>query len=186
MGAQPFQPDLLTQHPHAFRHRPLAHARVGQLPALATTSQQWTRRIGLWAKQGILPILDCGQGTAYPIFIENLVDLLVVCLAHPDAVDTVFNGVDDGPVTLGTFLGAYMKMVPTRRALYLPGRPLGLLAQLLDPFSRSLKLSYVVAQMRGRGQIQNYAAHNLGWEPRVSLSEGLALAEAWLRNEGVI
>jgi nucleoside-diphosphate-sugar epimerase len=112
--------------------------------------------------------------------------LLVVCLAHPEAAGRVFNGIDDGLVTLMDFLGAYMNMIPTSRALRVPGGTLSFLAHLVDPFSRDLKVSYVVDQMRGCGQIRNDAAHSLGWEPRISRDEGLKRSEEWLRAEGLI
>jgi len=149
-------------------------------------SKAWTQRIAQWAKQGRIPIVDGGRGTAYPIFIGNLIDLLIVCLARPEAAKTIVNGIDDGVVPLGVFLGSYMRMIPTSRAIRLPGALLSVAAHIIDPFSRELKLSFVVDQMRGCGRIGNRVAHGLGWEPRVSLDEGLMLSEQWLRAEGLI
>ncbi len=150
-------------------------------------SRGWTRRIGLWAKSGIIPLVDGGRATAYPIYIDNLIDLLVLCASHSDAVGEIFNAVDDEPDTLANFLGAYMKMIPTERALRMPGWLIGLIAGVVDPFFLEVKLSYIVSQMRGRGRVINQKARDvLGWEPKVSAGEGLASSEAWLRAEGIL
>lgn len=150
-------------------------------------SRGWTGRLARWAKSGRMPIIDGGRGSAYPIYIDNLADLLILCAVHPDAEGQVFNAVDDGPVSLGTFLEGHMRMVPTRRAIRLPGWFLGLAAAVIDPFTPGLSYRYVVNQVRGRGQVSNKKAKNLlNWKPRVSLDEGLRRSEAWLRDEGLL
>ncbi len=146
----------------------------------------WTKRIALWAKQGELPLFDGGRGTVFPVYIDNLVDLLVLCAAHPNAVGQIFNGVDDGPITLAEFLGGYMRMIPTRRAIRIPCWLARILGVLADPFL-SLKLTYAITQMCGQGLISNQKAKDLlGWQPKVSLEEGLRESERWLRAEGIL
>jgi nucleoside-diphosphate-sugar epimerase len=150
-------------------------------------SRGWTKRMAIWAKSGWMPLVDGGSGTAYPIFIDNLVDLLMLCATHPDAKGLIFNAVDDGPVTLAQYLGAYMAMIPTKRALYLPGWVVSAAAAIVHPFLRDLNYHYVANQMRGRGQVLNAQAKEvLGWEPRVSLEEGMRRSEVWLRAEGIL
>jgi len=150
-------------------------------------SPGWTRRMGIWAKSGRLPLIDGGRGTAYPIYIENLVDLIVLSAVCPEAAGEAFNAVDDGPVTLAEFEGAYMKMVPTNHAIRLPGWVAALLAAVVDPFSPGLSYRYVVSQIRGRGLILNKKAkEQLGWRPRVDLAEGLRRSEEWLHSEGIL
>lgn len=147
----------------------------------------WTVRIARWAQAGRLPLVDGGRGAAYPIYIDNLIDLLLLCATHPAAEGQTFNAVDDGPVTLGEFFGGYMQMIPTERAIRLPGWPLQIAAALIDPFTPELNYRYVVNQMRGRGQVLNlHAKERLGWQPRVSLQEGLRRSEIWLRDQGIL
>lgn len=149
-------------------------------------SSGWTRRIALWAKRGRIPWIEGGQGSAFPCYIDNLIDLLLLCAIHTNAVGEIFNGVDDGPVTLAEFLGGYMQMVPTTRAIRLPCWLVHVAARVADPFV-PLKLPYVVSQMCGKGQVTNQKAKDLlGWSPEVSLEEGLRLSEQWLRAEGIL
>ncbi len=150
-------------------------------------SPGWTRRIAKWARQGYIPLIDGGQGTAFPIYIDNLIDLLLLCAIHPQAVGETFNAVDDGPVTLADFLGAYMGMAHTNRAIRLPGWLAKAVATVVDPFVRRYKLTYVVGQMCARATISNQKAKDLlSWSPQVGLQEGLRRSEAWLRSEGIL
>lgn len=148
-------------------------------------SRGWTLRLNAWARRGILPLINAGRGTAYPVYIDNLVDLLILAASHTAAPGQVFNGVDDGPVTYAEFFGGYMAMIPSSRALRLPGWLLQGAAPLLDPFVRARSLRYLASQLIGCGQVSNRKARELlGWEPRISLSEGLTHCEVWLRDLG--
>ncbi len=150
-------------------------------------SPTWTLRVAQWAKAGRMPLIGGGRGTAFPIYIDDLVDLLLLCAVHPRAVREVFNAVDDGLITLADYLGGYMRMVPTTRAIRVPCWVARLAAALADPFVRRYRLSAVIGQMCGRGQISNRKAKDLlGWSPRVPLEEGLRRSEAWLRAEGIL
>jgi nucleoside-diphosphate-sugar epimerase len=150
-------------------------------------SPGWTVRMAQWAKAGLLPLIDGGRGTAYPVYIDNLVDLLFLCAVHPRAVGEVFNGVDDGPVTMADFLGGYMQMIPTRRAVRLPGWAFRAVMAVAAPFVRQFNLGYVANVMCGRGLVLNRKAKELlGWRPSVSLIEGLRRSEMWLREQGLL
>jgi nucleoside-diphosphate-sugar epimerase len=150
-------------------------------------SPGWTKRLALWARKGQMPLVDGGRGTAFPVYIDNLIDLYLLAATHPAAPGETFNAVDDGHVTLGEFSGAYMRMIPTNRAIHLPGWLLTTLAAVVDPFIPGMNYRYVVNQMRGRGQVLNTKARVvLGWVPRVGLQEGIKRSEEWLRNEGIL
>ena len=147
-------------------------------------SPGWTIRLIRLAKRGLLPLLDGGEGTAHPVYIDDLVKGLLLCASHPGADGQAFSFVDDGPITWAQFFGAYMRMMPTNRALRLPGIIPALLAPLADPFV-SIGLRWAVAQLRGKGIVLNRKAKTvLGWRPEVSLEEGMRRNEQWLREEG--
>jgi len=150
-------------------------------------SRAWAVRLGRWAKQGRMPLINGGQGTCYPVFVDNLVDLLMLCAVHPAAHGEAFNGVDDGPVSLREFLGAFMEMIPTDRAVRLPGWIARIGAAALNPFVPDYNLNYIADQMMGRGQILNWKAKELlGWELKVSMQEGLKITEDWLKSTGIL
>lgn len=149
-------------------------------------SPGWTVRLIHLAKRGLLPFLDGGQGTCHPIYVDNLVDGLLLCASHPGAGGEAFSFVDDGPITWAQFFGAYMRMVPTDRALRLPGVVLALLVSLVDPFV-SIGLRWGVTQLRRKDMVLNQKAKRvLGWQPQVSLIEGMRRSEHWLREEGLL
>jgi 2-alkyl-3-oxoalkanoate reductase len=147
----------------------------------------WTVRPIRWAKRGQMPLIGGGRGTAYPIYIDDLVDLLLLCAVHPKAAFQTYNGVSDGPITLYEYLSGYMRMIPTTRALHLPCWAAHPLATLVEPLTPTLNMRYVIHEMCGTGLILNdKAKRELGWEPRISLEEGLRRSEHWLREEGML
>jgi len=147
----------------------------------------WTVRMIEWAKAGKIPLIGGGKGTFYPIYITDLIDLLVLCAEHPRAAGQIFNGLSDGPITRAEFYGKYMKMIPTERAKRIPCWVAKALAALLSPFFTSYNLHFLVDQNCGRGWISNQKAKDyLGWEPQVSLDEGMERCEEWLRSEGIL
>lgn len=150
-------------------------------------SRGWAVRPARWAKRGITPLLDRGQGTAYPIYVDDLVELLALAAVHPAAGGKTFNAVHPDPVTLGDFLGGYMQMLPTQRALRLSCWLARSAATLVDPFVRRYRVAYLVSMMCGRGIIPaDQAIHLLGWQLAVRLDEGLRRTEAWLHEEGIL
>lgn len=150
-------------------------------------SPGWALRPARWAKRGITPLLGGGEGTAYPVYVDDLIALLILAAAHPAATGGVFNAVHPDRVTLADFLGGYMRMIPTRRALRPPCWLAKPAAALADPFLRRYRLAYLISMMCGRGVIPaERAIEVLGWQPAVPLAEGLRRTESWLREEGIL
>lgn len=146
-------------------------------------SPAWTVRLARLAKRGLLPLVDGGRGTAHPIYIDDLVDGLLLCTTHPRARMEAFNFVDDGPITWTEFFGAYMRMIPTNHALRVPGS----LLALLSPLAPGVGLGWAIAQLRGCGLVLNRKARELlSWQPKISLTEGMRRSESWLRQVGLL
>lgn len=111
----------------------------------------------------------------------------VLGATYPQAIGQIFNGLSDGPVTRADFFGGFMKMIPTERAKRIPCWVVKPIAAVLSPFFSRYNLRFLVDQNCGRGWISNQKAKDcLGWEPKVSLDDGLKRCEAWLRAEGVL
>lgn len=150
-------------------------------------SRTWTVRLARWAKRGVVPLLSGGRASAFPIYIDNLVDLLLLAATVPGAAGGTFNAVEDGPITMRTFLGAYMEMAGTNRALRLPCWLARIAAFVAEPFIRQYRVAYLVSQMCEGGQISNQQAKDvLGWQSHVPLAEGLRRSEVWLREQGIL
>lgn len=150
-------------------------------------SPAWAIRLADWARRGIMPIVGDGSALAYPIYVDNLVDLILAAMTHPKASGRVYNGVDDGPVTMQQFLGGFLDMADTKRALRLPAWLARLGSNAVDPFVSTRNMRYIVNQMISKGQISNQKAkQDLGWQPEIALEEGLLKTELWLKAHGYL
>jgi nucleoside-diphosphate-sugar epimerase len=150
-------------------------------------SRTWTVWLYQLAKQGRAPLVGGGRGTCCPIYVSDLVDGLVRCAALPEASGETFNFVNDGPTTWREFLGGYMRMAGTERALRVPGWLVGALAALADPLRPGDSLRMLADHLCGSGQVSNrHALEALGWRQTVSLEEGMRRCQAWLGEAGLL
>jgi nucleoside-diphosphate-sugar epimerase len=169
------------------RETGLAYSIVRPGVTYGPEAYDWTVRMIEWARAGRMPLIGGGKGTFYPIYIIDLIDLLVLCAEHSQAVGEIFNGLSDGPVTRAEFFGGFMKMIPTERARRIPCWVVKPIAAILSPFFSRYNLRFLVDQNCGRGWISNQKAKDyLGWEPKVSLDDGMERCEEWLRAQGIL
>ncbi len=153
-------------------------------------SRFWTGRLFALMRRRPAPLPGDGRTYCPAIYVDDVVDLLLLAAEHPGAAGGVFNAVSDEPVTWREFLGAYAAMAGHRWLLPVPVPVLLAGARLLEPLLRLRGEPQPVSQMvaglvaRRRGYSMNRAAERLGWRPRVRLAEGMACAEAWLRETG--
>lgn len=153
-------------------------------------SQGWTLRMYRLVKSGNAPLINGGQGSSYPIYIDNLLDGYILAATQSAAANQAFNFVDDGPVTWAEYFGHFAAMLtdaqgeaPHMRRI--AGWVVKFAVRWIDPFSRRRSLRYATNMLIGRGSISNQKARDLlGWQQRVSLREGMRRSEAWLREEG--
>ncbi|MCZ7544433.1 MAG: NAD-dependent epimerase/dehydratase family protein [Anaerolineae bacterium] len=82
-------------------------------------SQPWTVRL-IDLTRWFVPLVDGGRGTCHPIYIDDIVDLLVLAAHHPDAPGQVFNGSPDPPATWRDFLTGYGRMHGHSRVVSVP------------------------------------------------------------------
>jgi len=131
-----------------------------------------------------------GRGNAHPIYVDDVVDLLVTVATHPAAPGNAFHAAPDPAITWREFLGYYARMAKRTRERIIPIPP----PIILKPVASALTL---LLQLRGQnndvyGAIRfltrnatysmDRARSLLGWQPRVSLDEGMALTEKWLKQ----
>lgn len=127
-----------------------------------------------------------GGGWITPVYVEDLIDCLVLTLSHPDA-DGAFTAWDGHAVRASEFFGFYARMLGRAGV---PSLPLPLLRV-------GAAAHELVAQMRGtapavtrqaltyvsrRALFPNERARQvLGWRPHTSLAQGMADTEQWFR-----
>lgn len=149
-------------------------------------SMTWSRRILRLVCRGVPVVFGDGSGYAHPVFIDNLVDGLLLAATHPAAPSHAFNFVDQ-PLPwrewfgyFGTMCGRKPRRLPmalARGALRVAEfLPLGLSVDrdLLAHYTNKSRYSTDLTQTL------------LGYTPRISIGEGMALTEAWFRQEGLL
>jgi nucleoside-diphosphate-sugar epimerase len=149
-------------------------------------SPNWTINMLQLVQKGVPVIFGSGSGFAYPAYIDNVVDGLLLSAVHPQAAGEAFNFCDP-PVDWNTFFGYYAAMCG-RKPRAIPLSAARLLAWASETFSLGLpltreRLEYYVNQNEFP---TTKAAALLGYRPRIDIETGMQLTEAWLRQQGYL
>lgn len=130
-----------------------------------------------------------GRGIHSPVYIDNLVDGVVLGAFSNDAVGQVFTLSDGVGVPYREFFAPYAELV--RKPLVVLPTPVTLAsAAVVQRVARLAPGDNEVNPASARyllrtGTYSNAKARRvLGWEPRVGVEEGLKRTIAWLRAEG--
>lgn len=139
-------------------------------------SSFWTVGLLEMIKSGELKLIDGGQGMANHVYIDNLVDAILLAARTDAAVGEAFIISDGAKTPWKDFLGFYARML---------GRdPLPSMSQ---DTARQHMPSEIVGFWTQEGWFDISKARTmLGYEPRISLDEGMKLTEAWLREAGYL
>jgi nucleoside-diphosphate-sugar epimerase len=151
-------------------------------------SGMWTGKAFRLASLRPTPWIGDGGGSAYPIYVDDVVDLMLVLATHP-AVGEVFNCAPDPSPTWRENLHGYAKLAGHQSWLAIPFwlvYPPTRLIAALAPSQTALKEAANVIQMTQRQITHSMtkARDLLGWSPKVSLAEGIARSAIWLREIG--
>jgi nucleoside-diphosphate-sugar epimerase len=135
----------------------------------------------------ILPAL--GRGIFSPVYIDNLVDGIVGA-SGPEGAGGVFTLTDGAGVTTREFFGHYARLLGRR----LPVLPTGAAAALASAAALGARVAGQETEVNGAAarylaRTGTYAIdrarETLGYDPQVSLAEGMERTAAWLRAEGL-
>lgn len=180
----------IVQQAYEKKQLSVAVARISQV--YGPDSYQFTIRPVELIKAKKMILIDGGKFMCKPIFIENLIDGLLLCASKDQAVGEAINLTDGYPVPWRDFFGAYGRMLGIERFPSLP-YPLAWTAALLFEIQAGLKgkkASFsrsAVNSLRSSNSFSNKKAMRLlNWEPRYSLEQGMQLTEAWLREKGYL
>jgi len=136
-------------------------------------------------------VVGRGDNLVPLVYVTDVVDALLLALEHPAAVGEAFNVTATTPLTQQQFLDAIaaeMGAAPVRlrvpqgllaaAAAIAERVPTGRLTWDRPPLTR-LGVAFLGADVRCSGE---KARARLGFVPRVSLSEGVRLTAAWVRD----
>jgi 2-alkyl-3-oxoalkanoate reductase len=149
-------------------------------------AQSWSINMVKLIKKGTPVIFGDGSGHAYPLYIDNLVDGMLLTAVHPAAAGEAFN-LSDPVITMAQFFTYYAQMCDIKpRRMPMWGARLLLIANNLFnlhlPINENrlkqirLKVFYPTTKIEQR----------LGYRTRIPIDEGMRRTETWLRQEGYL
>jgi nucleoside-diphosphate-sugar epimerase len=169
---------------------PVAVARPGYV--VGPRQYAWTIQFAKKIKWGILlPPTDATSGMLNPVYVDNLVDALLLIGSHADAVGQAFNVVDGTPLLMSTYIRLLTKMIG-RRVIAVPGFVLKDAAVLLMLADRVRGREAIITPNTVRFLLHKATfsgeklRSRLNWSPSVSWEEGLRRTETWLRGAGYL
>lgn len=149
-------------------------------------SDGWSIRMVEVLQKGLPVIFGGGRGNTYQVYIDNLIDGMLLTAVLPQAAGEAFNFVDP-PVSWRTFFNYYAAMCGEKpRAVPMWA------AKILAFASEKLNLALPLTRERLEYYIQSptfpltKAKELLGYQPRVDIDEGMKRTEAWLREVGYL
>lgn len=167
---------------------PLVVARLGDV--YGPGQYVWTINFIEKINSNIMhPPTDGSSGTLNPVYIDNLIDALLLLGTHSAAVGQIFNVVDGTPIPASDYIRRMARMAG-KNPFAVPGFVLTGAASLLS----------ILSKLRGResdteGAAILLAKHTfsadkirgmLGWQPAVGMDEAFRRTEVWLREVGKI
>lgn len=148
--------------------------------------RSWTINLFKLVKKGVPVILGNGDGYAQPVYIDNLLDGMILAGTRPEAVGHAFNFVDQ-PLPwkdLFTYYGTMCDRKPRRLPFWLFR---GIAALVLPFLGRSESIDDILIFYTSQSLYPSDKAEQLlGYRPQVSLDEGMRRTEEWLREAGYL
>ncbi len=145
-------------------------------------------------KKGIIPpLIDDGKAKIHPVYISDMTAAFLLCAERPEAIGHSYNIAGDHPVTFRELATAMAHAMGKRLP---PGSiPLSLANFAADAFAMlpgfkgekaPLTRSRVQFLTNSRVYSIERARHDLGYEPKIGLEEGMKWTAAWYQKNGYI
>lgn len=144
-------------------------------------------------QKGRFPMFGSGEVTYQFTYIDDLVDGIILCGSHPDAQGGLFILCGDGWVSLNHFVKLVAAAVggkPPR--MHLPLGPLLLAAKTCETLCKPLGIDPPLHVRRCEFYIKARAFNNakakrtLGFQPNISMAEGVYRTAQWYHEQGLI
>ncbi|MBI5652569.1 MAG: NAD(P)-dependent oxidoreductase, partial [Chloroflexi bacterium] len=143
-------------------------------------------------RRGAPVLIGNGDGICNAVYIDNLVDLIILSLQNDAAIGESFIGAEGRGVTWREFYGAYARMIGIAR---LNSMPRALALAITTAFELIAKITGT-PPLVAKSSIEFYshrivfdiskATRLLGYQPRISFAEGMRRTEEWLRAEKLL
>lgn len=169
---------------------PITIARLGDV--MGPGQYIWTIDLIKKIDKGILKTpLDSESGFLNPIYIDNLVDALLLMGAHPEAPRQIFNVVDGIPIRTSDYFRRLAQMAGKRiialPAILLKGAATFLMGYDFLRGRDALITPGAINYLLRKGKIYpNKIQSLLGWVPAVTQEEAFRRTEQWLHHEGYL
>jgi len=144
-------------------------------------------------QRGRFPMFGNGQTTYQLVYIDDLVDGIIRCGTHPDAVGQTFILCGDGWITLDDFVGLVAEATGGRAPrVHWPMWPLLTAARACElvckPFGIAppLHVRRCEFYVKSRAFSNERARNGLGFAPQVSMREGVYRTAAWYAEQGLV
>jgi nucleoside-diphosphate-sugar epimerase len=171
---------------HAAGEVPVTVIRPGDV--YGPGSRPWTVLPVELIKRGQFALPAMGRGVFSPVYVDTLIEGIRLAAERPEGAGQVFTLSDGVPVTCREFFGHYYRMLGRRGPICLPTAvavpaavAAGRVARLRGEATELNAASMRYLARRGTYSIAK-ARRMLGYAPAISLSEGMARTEAWLRE----
>lgn len=154
-------------------------------------SNMWTANAFRLARLRPTPFLGSGAMPVPVVFVDDLVDLLLLAGEHPAAAGEAFNGVADPNPSWREYIGAFSALAGHGGWLAVPpviGRAAAGVAMLVSPRDSVLRdLPDMIERVIGPSSFSAEKAKRLlGWQAAVTLEDGARRSAAWLREIGLL
>lgn len=144
-------------------------------------------------RYGLFRVIGDGLNTVHPIFIDDLVEALMLCLERPEAAGRTYNLVAPQPITFRSFCEEAAKaMGKTLPGSHIPvglARTAGSVLGQVRAMTRievPLTKDRVAFMTSSRAYDAGRAARELGFTARTPLAQGMAATVAWYKENGLL
>ena len=155
-------------------------------------SRPWTIVPVQMIRKGMFLLPAHGQGIFRAIYIDDLVDGVMLAAEQDNALGQIFILGGESAITCEKFFGYYYRMLgkgnprktstPVAIAIAEIGRAIFTLLGKPTELGRG-----AMEMLSKKNTVSNAKAHRLlGWEPKIDLDEGMQRTEDWLRAQGML
>lgn len=174
---------------HSYRAKGAMEATVIRPANVTGPGSVWVREILGAFNRGPFPLIDEGRYSASLVYVENLVDGIILARDSEVASGRTYNLRDDYRVTWKEYVEALGRLVGKKPSGSLPFRLawyIGYIThQLCVPFGLRPPITHQAVGIMGRdNDVSNRRAkEELGWRTRIPWEEAWATIERWVKEE---